>query len=195
MWCAQAVSQKMAAVSALTCHVALAARALAGSPVRLAAAVGWPNGAAPTPVRLLEAELALSHGADELEVTLPLGSLLRGDDDRLFTDLKAFAELAHSAGASLTTVVETERLDETRLATAVALAFLAGGDAIAPAAGLTSHAGVTSSGVRLCRTAAPTGAGVFVVSPESAPTDAASWLQAGADRVTISPRKAGPDSL
>ncbi len=60
-------------------HVALASRLLDGSAVLVVAVIGFPFGATYTAVKVLETELAVQDGADEIDMVLGIRQL-RGDE-------------------------------------------------------------------------------------------------------------------
>jgi deoxyribose-phosphate aldolase len=183
--CLQARTLGLGAVNVFPSHVVAAGRVLRRSGVRLAVAVGWPHGATSTAAKALEAELALGQGADEIEVVVPSGALLAGEDDLVFGELKFIAEMTHRAAKTMTAIIETPALDQDRLIAACALSRLAGADAVCAAAGLAVHGPSSAEAVRLVRKVV--GQDIHVHAAGGVASEAATLTlaAAGADRVTI----------
>lgn len=183
--CLQARTLELGAVSVFPSHVVAAGRILRRTGVRIAAGVGWPHGATSTAAKALEAELALGQGADEIEVVVPSGALLAGEDDFLFVELKLIAEMTHRAAKTVTAIVETPALDQGRLIAACAISRLAGADAVCAGAGFTVHGAASVEAVRLFRKVV--GNDMRVHAAGGVASEAAAWnlASAGADRVTM----------
>ncbi|MGP1674415.1 MAG: deoxyribose-phosphate aldolase, partial [Candidatus Limnocylindrales bacterium] len=60
-------------------HVSQASGLLEGSSVQVVAVIGFPFGATFTEVKVLETELAVRDGADEIDMVLAIGALKDGD--------------------------------------------------------------------------------------------------------------------
>jgi deoxyribose-phosphate aldolase len=58
------------------------------SPVKVACVVGFPLGAQLSEVKAYEAEKAVSEGATEIDMVLPIGLLMQGDDREVFHDIE-----------------------------------------------------------------------------------------------------------
>ena len=70
---------------------------LAGSIVRVASAVDFPNGSMTTAGRVAEARAVIEAGADEIDIGVPLGWFLAGRVDRFRDDLAAVVRAAAPA--------------------------------------------------------------------------------------------------
>jgi deoxyribose-phosphate aldolase len=183
--CLQARTLRLGAVSVFPSHVVSAGRLLRRTGVRIAAGVGWPHGATSTAAKALETELALGQGADEIEVVVPSGALLAGEDDLVFGELKFIAEMTHRAAKTVTAVIETPVLSQDRLIAACALSRLAGADAVCAAAGLTGHGVAGAEAVRLIRKVVGQDMRVHAAGGVASEAAALNLASAGADRVTI----------
>jgi deoxyribose-phosphate aldolase len=109
--CARAVTP-VGAVAAVCIHapfVAQAARALAGTGVRVATVANFPAGLLELERTRLEAERALEDGADEVDVVLPYAAYAAGDRDAALAVVAAAREA--TAGATLKVILETGRLE------------------------------------------------------------------------------------
>jgi deoxyribose-phosphate aldolase len=99
----------VAAVCVYGRWAAVAARALAGTPVALAVVANFPDGA-PDPARARrEAAQAVADGAEEVDVVLPYRAWLAGDEAGALAVVEA-ARLAAPAPARLKVILETGRL-------------------------------------------------------------------------------------
>jgi deoxyribose-phosphate aldolase len=183
--CLKARTLELGAVNVLPNQVLAAERSLHGSTVRIVASVGWPHGATSTGAKALEAELALGQGAGEIELVMPIGPLLAAEDDQVFGELRFIAELVHRAGKTMTAVIETTGVDQSRLIAACALARLARVDAICAAADLTGHGTVSAEAVGLFRKVAGDDMEVKASGGVSSASTAHVLASAGADRVTV----------
>jgi deoxyribose-phosphate aldolase len=109
--------------------------ALAGSPVRVAAAAGdFPAGTAPLQARLREIVEAVAEGAAEVDVVLNRGLLLADRTAELADELGAIRDAA--AGAVLKMILETGQLgSDERISRATRLAANAGADFVKTSTG------------------------------------------------------------
>lgn len=183
--CLKARTLELGSVNVLPSLVLGAGRSLSGSTVRIVASVGWPHGATSTGAKALEAELAVGQGAGEIELVMPIGLLLATEDDQVFGELRFISELVHRAGKTMTAVIETTGVDQSRLIAACALARLARADAICAAAGPTGHGTVSADAVRLFRKVAGDDMEVKASGGVSSESMAHVLASAGADRVTV----------
>jgi deoxyribose-phosphate aldolase len=122
--------------------VAEAARLVAGSPVVVAAVIGFPHGAVRPEVKSLEARLAVADGARELDMVLNVGALKSGREDFVRADIAAVVAEAKPAGALVKVILETCYLTPDEIRTACRLAEEAGADFVKTSTGF----GVKSSG-------------------------------------------------
>jgi deoxyribose-phosphate aldolase len=84
-----------------------------GCALRVAAGVGFPSGAHDTRTKALEAETAVSDGADELDIVIDLGSALSGDWKRVEVDIATVR--AAVPQATLKVIVEGGALNRAQL--------------------------------------------------------------------------------
>jgi deoxyribose-phosphate aldolase len=108
--CRQAREYGFASVCVNPCNVALAARHLEGSPVKVCTVIGFPLGATTTRTKAFETREALSHGASEFDMVMNIAALKAGDDDLVTRDI---AEVVAAAGGRIVKVIiETGLLTE-----------------------------------------------------------------------------------
>lgn len=76
--CKEAISHQFYAVCVNGCYVAYAKELLRGSPVKVAAVVGFPLGASDTETKVFEAKKCIELGADEIDMVLNISLLKSG---------------------------------------------------------------------------------------------------------------------
>lgn len=153
----EATSSQIAALcdDALRCSVAsvcvnprfvpLCAQRLGGR-IPVCTVIGFPLGAASTAVKVFETKDAISNGADEVDLVIPIGALREGDLGYVEQELAAVREA--SAGKILKVIVETCLLDENQKRTICRLAAESGADYIKTSTGFSSG-GATAQDVSL----------------------------------------------
>ena len=73
--CQEAIDYDFYAVCVNSCYVPFAKKQLKNTPVKLAAVVGFPLGAMNIETKIFEAQQAVKHGADEIDVVINIGLL------------------------------------------------------------------------------------------------------------------------
>jgi deoxyribose-phosphate aldolase len=125
----------VAAVCLYPSMVAVAAEALAGSPIHLASvATAFPSGQAPLSVKVADTAAAVAAGADEVDMVINRGAFLAGDYRTVYDEILAVKDAC--ANAHLKVILETGELatyDNVRRASW--LAMLAGADFIKTSTG------------------------------------------------------------
>ena len=139
--CRRAVSGPVpvAAVCLWPRFVATAREALAGSDVRIATVVNFPDGDTPIAPVIRETEGALEAGADEIDLVLPWRSLLGGETTTAAAMVRNVK--MHCGERLLKVILETGEypdLDKVRIASELAVA--AGADFIKTSTGKTANA-------------------------------------------------------
>ncbi len=125
----------VAAVCVYPSLVAVAAKALAGSNVKVASvATAFPSGQGPLQGKILDTKFAVSEGADEIDMVINRSAFLSGDYQTVFDEI---VEIKKACGAAhLKVILETGELgsyDRVRLAADIAIA--AGADFIKTSTG------------------------------------------------------------
>lgn len=107
--CARSEHGRPAAVCVYPEHVSTARRSLAGSDIRIATVVNFPDGAG-DPARVSrETRRAIAAGADEIDMVLPYRALLAGDADTARVAVDA-CRAACGPGIALKLILETGEL-------------------------------------------------------------------------------------
>ncbi|MCS7062705.1 MAG: deoxyribose-phosphate aldolase [Methylacidiphilales bacterium] len=117
-----------------------AKKLLAGSTVRVAAvATAFPSGQMPLSVKLEDTRLAVSEGADEIDMVIDRGAFLAGEYNQVFDEIAAIKSACGSA--HLKVILETGELvtyDNVRIASQIAME--AGADFIKTSTGKVTPA-------------------------------------------------------
>ncbi|HYD39267.1 MAG TPA: deoxyribose-phosphate aldolase [Anaeromyxobacter sp.] len=148
--CAVAKKYGTATVCCTPADVALCKRELAGSPVKVAAVVGFPNGYSTTEAKVFEAERAIADGAEELDMVLHIGRLLGGDLAYVRADVKAVCDAAHARGARVKVILENCYLTDLQKVAACKLCEEAGADWVKTSTGF-GKSGATLPDLKLMK--------------------------------------------
>jgi deoxyribose-phosphate aldolase len=182
--CGEAKRYGFASVCVNPVWVPLAARLLAGTPVRTCTVVGFPLGATSTVAKACEAETALREGAQEVDMVLAIGPAKSGDWQKVAEDLKTL-RAAVPAPAVLKVILETCLLTDSEKARACALAREAGLDFVKTSTGF-STGGATEADVALMRQTVGSGMGVKASGGIRTYETALAMVFAGATRLGLS---------
>ncbi|GBD08629.1 Deoxyribose-phosphate aldolase [Candidatus Thermoflexus japonica] len=183
--CEEALRYGCAAVCVNPIYVARAAARLAGTPVKVATVVGFPLGASLTAIKVAEAALALSQGAREIDMVLPIGLLKAGEIDAVRADLQAVVAVCHAAGALCKVILETALLTAEEKSLAARLAVEAGADFVKTSTGF-GPGGATVDDVALLRRVVGPSIGVKAAGGIRTAEQAIAMLEAGASRLGTS---------
>lgn len=137
--CARAVGPAgaVAAVCVWPRFVSLARELVAGTPVRVATVVNFPEGNDDLATAVAETQVALEAGADEIDVVLPYRALLRGEPEVAAALVRAVAATL-APQHRLKVILETGELpDQATVANATRLAIAAGADFVKTSTGKT----------------------------------------------------------
>ncbi len=148
--CATARKYEVATVCCAPCHVSLVRELLDGSPVKTSTVVGFPLGYSLTETKLAEASLALSQGAEELDMVLNISCLLGGSYDYVQCDIETIVHAAHDAGALVKVIFENCYLTKELIVTACRLSEAAGADFVKTSTGFGTG-GALFDDIRLMR--------------------------------------------
>ncbi|HEX9704282.1 MAG TPA: deoxyribose-phosphate aldolase [Gemmatimonadales bacterium] len=131
--------------------VPTAVRALEGSRIPVAAvSTGFPAGLGPFPQRLAEVRASVEAGADEIDVVITRGHVLRGDWQALYEEVRAFREAA--GPAHMKVILATGELATlTNVARASMVAMMAGADFIKTSTGKESVNATLPVGIVMTR--------------------------------------------
>ncbi len=118
--CGEAERYRFAAVCVYPVHVRQAADLLHGKQPKVATVIGFPTGATTAATKLYEAQEAVEHGAEELDVVINLGWLKLGESEQIHREIAQICELCDRP---VKAILEMARLtpDEKSLAVDVCL--------------------------------------------------------------------------
>ncbi len=131
------------------CWIAACREKLKGSPIRVCTVIGFPLGANDTAAKAAEARLALSAGADELDMVLNIGFVKSGRWDEAQQDIQAVVESAE--GRIVKVILETGLLSEQEKIRACQISLQARADFVKTSTGFATG-GATIEDVRLMKT-------------------------------------------
>ncbi len=115
--------------------VKTAVQALKGTGIPVAAvSTAFPHGLAPVETKLREIELSVADGAEEIDIVIERGMVLRGDWQALYDQVRAFRKAC--GDAHIKTILGTGELaTQTNIAKASLVCMLAGADFIKTSTG------------------------------------------------------------
>lgn len=150
--CALALKYDVATVCIRPMDVALTARLLEGSNVKVATVIGFPHGTTTTVAKVAESIDAIRNGAIELDMVLNISALLSGDYDLVERDIRAVVEASKEQllEASVKVIFETAYLNDELIVRACQLSEAAGADYVKTSTGF-AHEGATLHNVHLMK--------------------------------------------
>jgi deoxyribose-phosphate aldolase len=164
-------------------HVALASRLLIGSSVLVVSVVGFPFGATYSAVKVLETELAVRDGADEIDMVLAIGQLRDDELDYVESDIAAVVRAA--AGRPVKVILECGLLTDAQKRRGAEVAANAGATFVKTSTGFLGS-GATAHDVTLLNQAVGTRLSVKATGGIRFFEDAVALLEAGASRLGAS---------
>jgi len=164
-------------------HVAQASRLLLGSSVLVVGVVGFPFGATYTAVKVLETELAIQDGADEVDMVIAIGHLKDEKFDLVEGDIAAVVQAA--AGRPVKVILECGLLTYIQKQQGAEIAVKAGAAFVKTSTGFLGS-GATVHDVTLLHEAVGTRLSIKATGGIRFFEDAVALLKAGASRLGAS---------
>lgn len=184
--CREAATHRFAAVCVNPIHVALAAKRLAGTPVKVCTVVGFPLGTHLPEIKVLETRRAIEQGAAEIDMVIDIGALKAGGDDLVQEDIRAVVNACRAGGAVCKVIIECSLLTDDEKTRACRCARKAGADYVKTSTGF-STGGATAEDVSLMsKTVHDAGLGVKAAGGIRTLADFTRMVQAGATRIGTS---------
>ena len=177
-----AIASNVAAVCFRPSDMVLAKSLLGDSSVDLATVVGFPHGTNESYVKAFETSLAVSQGANEIDMVIHIGHLIEGRDDLVLADIKAVVEAAD--GALVKVILETSELTDEQIVRACELSRDAGAGYVKTSTGFASG-GANAHVVALMAKTVP-GLGVKASGGVRTLDQLIDMVEAGATRVGAS---------
>jgi deoxyribose-phosphate aldolase len=188
--CAAARAQGSHAVCVCGSRVELTRALLDDTEVRVTCLVGFPLGTADADAKRYETEVAIDHGAHEIETVLNTGRLKDGDSHSVLRELRDIAEAADERHVKV--ILETELLTPEEVNLACQLVLDSGAHCVCTGTGLRSAA--TIQHVQNLRAAVGEKFGVKAAGLRDVPT-ALALIEAGATRIGAAEGLAGLSGL
>ena len=184
--CREAKKAKFASVCVNPCEVALAAKLLKGSTVKVCTVIGFPLGANTTEVKLFEALEALRAGATELDFVINQ-RLLKYDPKACEKELRILAKVCHETKKDvvLKLILECCNLTKAEIVRGCKLAKTAGFDFVKTSTGFAAG-GATVEDVKLMRKTVGPKMGVKAAGGIRDREMALAMINAGATRIGTS---------
>lgn len=146
--CKQAIVNGFYAVCVNGCHVPAARDTLKGTPIKVAAVIGFPLGAMATKAKICEAMDCIENGADEIDMVINLGWIKSKRFDDVRDEIKAIKKAI--GPKILKVIIETCYLTEAEKEQACLLAAEAKADFVKTSTGF-GNGGATLADVQLMK--------------------------------------------
>ena len=135
--CNEAHKSGFASVCVNPCNVELCSRELFGSTVKICTVIGFPLGANETATKIDETELALTSGAQEIDMVLNVGRLKENEQSYVLTEISSLSEVCHKNNALLKVIIETALLTDEEKVLACLLSVEANADFVKTSTGFS----------------------------------------------------------
>ncbi|HOF10371.1 MAG TPA: deoxyribose-phosphate aldolase [Opitutaceae bacterium] len=183
--CLEALQQAYACVMIYPTSVALAARVLSGSDVRIGTVVGFPSGRMSTQAKAAEIACAAKSGAHEVDIVMHYAALRDGTPSDAATELHTLTRQAHDLGLLVKVITENCYLAEDQILAALQMCEEAGADFIKTSTGFGS-AGANATHIALWAKHRTGRIKIKAAGGIRTLKDAEALLAAGADRIGTS---------
>ncbi len=183
--CEEAKQYNFASVCINPCYVSQCYSHLKNTPVKVCTVIGFPLGANCTDTKRKEAELALSQGAQEIDMVINIGKLKSGDYDYIFNDINQVVLAAKKYNAVCKVIIETALLTDEEKVKACLISKSAKADFVKTSTGF-STGGATASDVALMRYVVGSSVGVKASGGIRTKEDVEAMIESGADRIGAS---------
>jgi deoxyribose-phosphate aldolase len=181
--CQEAIENQFFGVCVNSMHIPLVTGVLTGTQVRPVSVIGFPLGAMATVVKAQEAEYALSAGAHEIDMVLPIGWMKERQFGRVEKDIKAVAEICKTH--VLKVILETIFLTDEEKRIACELSASAGAHFVKTCTGFAGG-GATVTDIAIMRKAVGSKLGVKASGGIKSTAAAIALIEAGANRLGTS---------
>ena len=181
--CQEASEYHFCSVCVNSSYVPLAASQLKDADVKVCAVVGFPLGAMSTEAKAYEAKVAITEGAEEIDMVIHVGLLKSGEIAKVEQDIQALREA--TKGKILKVIFETALISKEEIVSLCEICTRVGVDFVKTSTGF-STGGATLEDVALMK--ASIGAGVQVKASGGIRDyeTAAAMIEAGATRLGVS---------
>lgn len=181
--CKEAAEYHFASVCVNPAYVALAARLLKDTGVKVCTVIGFPLGANTSAVKAFEAKDAIANGAEEVDMVINVGAMKAGDYELVEKDIRAVVDAAN--GTLVKVIIETCYLTDEEKVLACKAAARAGADFVKTSTGFGTG-GATPADVALMRSSIPDTMKVKASGGVHNYQEAMAVVEAGASRIGAS---------
>ena len=183
--CAEAREYGFAMVAINPAEVETCVRLLAGSPVRVGAAIGFPLGQNTPEVKAFETRDSFAKGAGEIDMVINIRALQAGRLDIVRREVAEMAAQCRAAGVISKVILETCYLTDAEKVQVCQISQEAGADFVKTSTGFGT-AGATVADVRLMRATVGPEMGVKAAGGIRDLPGALAMIEAGATRLGTS---------
>lgn len=182
--CEEAAKFCFASVCVNPCWVRYCAQKLRGKGVKVCTVVGFPLGATSTMAKAKETEIAVAHGANEIDMVINIGWLKSGEYDLVKKDIH---EVVRYAGRNVPVkvIIETCLLTDEEKIKACLLAKEGGAAYVKTSTGF-GKSGATAADIALMRRVVGEELGVKASGGVRTYEDAVALIESGASRIGAS---------
>lgn len=181
--CKEAIEHKFASVCVNSFYTAFVAEQLKGTDVKTCTVIGFPLGQMSTRAKAAETQIAVSDGAQEIDMVINVGALKDHKADVVLQDIRQVKEACGQA--LLKVIIETCLLSDEEKIKACELAKEAGADFVKTSTGF-STGGATAEDVALMRKTVGADMGVKASGGIRDRETAQRMVEAGASRLGTS---------
>lgn len=181
--CAEAKELNTMSVCVNPCMVALAAKELAGSGVKVCTVIGFPLGATTTEIKVAEVKKAIEDGATEVDMVINLGWVKEGQYDKILQEINSVKISCH--GNILKVIIETCMLTDEEKIKLCEVVSNSAADYIKTSTGF-GGGGATREDVALMAAHMTNGKKIKAAGGIANLQDAEDFLKLGADRLGTS---------
>ena len=182
--CKEAKQYRFASVCVNPYRVGVASQELKNSGVKVCTVVGFPLGATPTSIKVMETKKAIKDGATEIDMVINIGALKDKDYDKVRKDIKKVKK-ACSDNAILKVILETGMLEEKEIIKACQLAVAAKADFVKTSTGFYEKK-ATVEAVKIMKDTVKNDAKIKAAGGIRDLNTAKEMIKAGADRLGTS---------
>ena len=183
--CEEAIKYKFAMVAINPAEVATCARLLAGSGVRVGAAIGFPLGQNTVECKAFETKDAIDKGATEIDTVINVRALQKGQTNVIKREIEDMVALCKPANVICKVILETCYLNDEEKTTVCHIAHEAGVDFVKTSTGFGT-AGATVHDIELMRRVVGESVGVKAAGGIRDLESALAMIKAGATRIGTS---------
>lgn len=188
--CAQALELGVYAVCVNPVHVARVANVLRGSGVPPISVVGFPLGANISHIKAVEATLAISHGAREIDMVVDIGALRTDDEEKVTRDIREVASACRSYSVPLKVILETSVLNTGQIMMGCRAAENAGAQFVKTSTGFHPTGGATIAAIQIMHNTVGGRLGIKASGGIRDRATALAMIAAGATRIGASDARA-----